>query len=95
MARQPRSLAGETAVISGGARGIGRCTAEALLRQGMRVALGDVDLATAQQTAAELGPSTVAARISSAATAALRNFAPPRKSTWPRARLRPVPRLPC
>ena len=60
MARQPRSLAGETAVISGGARGIGRCTAEALLRQGMRVALGDVDLATAQQTASELGPSTVA-----------------------------------
>ena len=60
MARQPRSLAGETAVISGGARGIGRRTAEALLRQGMRVALGDVDLATAQQTASELGPSTVA-----------------------------------
>jgi NADP-dependent 3-hydroxy acid dehydrogenase YdfG len=60
MARQPRSLAGETAVISGGARGIGRCTAEALLRQGMRVALGDVDLTTAQQTASELGPSTVA-----------------------------------
>jgi NADP-dependent 3-hydroxy acid dehydrogenase YdfG len=60
MAKQPRSLAGETAVISGGGRGIGRCTAEALLRQGMRVALGDVDLTTAQQTASELGPSTVA-----------------------------------
>jgi NADP-dependent 3-hydroxy acid dehydrogenase YdfG len=60
MAKQPRSLAGETAVISGGGRGIGRCTAEALLRQGMRVALGDVDLPTAQQTASELGPSTVA-----------------------------------
>jgi NADP-dependent 3-hydroxy acid dehydrogenase YdfG len=60
MAKQPRSLAGETAAISGGARGIGRCTAEALLRQGMRVALGDVDLTAAEQTARELGPSTVA-----------------------------------
>ena len=60
MAKHPRSLAGETALITGGARGIGRCTAESLLRQGMRVALGDVDLSAARQTAAELGPSTVA-----------------------------------
>ena len=60
MAKRARSLAGETAAISGGARGIGRCTAESLLRQGMRVALGDVDLTAARQTAAELGPSTVA-----------------------------------
>jgi NADP-dependent 3-hydroxy acid dehydrogenase YdfG len=60
MAKQPRSLAGQTAVISGGARGIGRSTAESLLRQGMRVALGDVDLDAARQTSAELGPSTVA-----------------------------------
>jgi NADP-dependent 3-hydroxy acid dehydrogenase YdfG len=60
MAKQPRSLAGESAVISGGARGIGRCTAETLLRQGMRVALGDVDLDAARRTASELGPSTVA-----------------------------------
>ena len=59
MAKQPRILAGETAAITGGARGIGRVTAQALLRQGMRVAIGDVDLAAAQQTAAELGPSAV------------------------------------
>ena len=44
MAKQPRILAGETAAITGGARGIGRATAEAFLRQGMRVAIGDVDL---------------------------------------------------
>ena len=43
MAKQPRILAGETAAITGAARGIGRATAEALLRQGMRVAIGDVD----------------------------------------------------
>jgi len=60
MAKQPRILAGETVAITGAARGIGRSTAEALLRQGMRVAIGDVDLETARVTASELGPSAVA-----------------------------------
>src|SRR3954451_1400799 len=60
MARQPRILAGQTAAITGAARGIGRATAEAFLRHGMRVAIGDVDLAAASQTASELGPRTVA-----------------------------------
>jgi NADP-dependent 3-hydroxy acid dehydrogenase YdfG len=60
MAKQTRILAGQTAAITGAARGIGKATAQALLRQGMKVAIGDVDLAAAQQTASELGPSTVA-----------------------------------
>jgi NADP-dependent 3-hydroxy acid dehydrogenase YdfG len=60
MAKEPRILAGETAAITGAARGIGRATAEALLAQGMKVAIGDVDLQAASATAAELGPSTVA-----------------------------------
>jgi NADP-dependent 3-hydroxy acid dehydrogenase YdfG len=60
MAKQPRILAGETAAITGAARGIGRATAEALLRQGMKVAIGDVDYDAARQTASELGASTVA-----------------------------------
>lgn len=60
MAKQPRILAGETAAITGGGRGIGRSTAEALLRQGMRVAIGDVDIDTASKAAEELGPSAVA-----------------------------------
>lgn len=60
MAKQPRILAGETAAITGAARGIGRVTAETLLCQGMRVAIGDVDFEAAQQTARELGASTVA-----------------------------------
>ena len=60
MAKQPRNLAGETAAITGAARGIGRVTAEAFLREGMRVAIGDVDIQAAQETARELGPSTVA-----------------------------------
>jgi 2-hydroxycyclohexanecarboxyl-CoA dehydrogenase len=60
MAKQPRILAGETAAITGAARGIGRATAEACLRQGMKVAIGDVDIEAARKTASELGPSTVA-----------------------------------
>jgi len=44
MAKQERILAGETAAITGGARGIGRATAAAFLRRGMKVAIGDVDL---------------------------------------------------
>lgn len=59
MAKQPRILAGQTVAITGGARGIGRVTSQALLRQGARVALGDVDLSAAQQTAAELSESAV------------------------------------
>src|ERR1700727_3098683 len=55
MAKQPRILAGQTVAITGGARGIGRATAQAFLRQGMRVAIGDVDLQAAQQTAKEIG----------------------------------------
>jgi NADP-dependent 3-hydroxy acid dehydrogenase YdfG len=60
MAKQPRILAGDTAAITGAARGIGRATAEAFLRQGMKVAIGDVDIEAARKTASELGPSAVA-----------------------------------
>ncbi len=60
MAKSPRLIAGQSAAITGAARGIGRATAQAFLAAGMRVAIGDVDLATAEQTAAELGPRTVA-----------------------------------
>ncbi|HEY7891643.1 MAG TPA: SDR family oxidoreductase [Solirubrobacteraceae bacterium] len=60
MAKQPRILAGQTAAITGGARGIGRATAEALLGVGMRVAIGDVDAALAEKTATELGQRAIA-----------------------------------
>jgi NAD(P)-dependent dehydrogenase (short-subunit alcohol dehydrogenase family) len=60
MAKQPRTLAGKTVAVTGGARGIGRATVEALLRHGMKVAIGDVDEEAARQTSAELGASTVA-----------------------------------
>jgi NADP-dependent 3-hydroxy acid dehydrogenase YdfG len=63
MAKQPRILAGQTAAITGAARGIGRASAEAFLRQGMRVAIGDVDLAAATKTADELGPAAIAIEL--------------------------------
>jgi NAD(P)-dependent dehydrogenase (short-subunit alcohol dehydrogenase family) len=59
MAKTPRSLAGEVVAITGGARGIGRATAEALVRQGARVAIGDIESALAEQTAREIGAGTI------------------------------------
>jgi NADP-dependent 3-hydroxy acid dehydrogenase YdfG len=60
MAKAPRSLVGKVVAITGGARGIGRATAAALISQGAHVAIGDVDLALAQRAATELGEGTVA-----------------------------------
>jgi short-subunit dehydrogenase len=60
MAKQPRVLTGQVATITGGARGIGRATAEALVRRGMKVAIGDLDVAEAQRTADALGGGTIA-----------------------------------
>jgi NADP-dependent 3-hydroxy acid dehydrogenase YdfG len=60
MARQPRSLAGKVVVITGGGRGIGAATASALARLGARVAIGDLDLDVAKQTAEQLGDDAVA-----------------------------------
>jgi len=60
MAKQAKILTGRVAAITGGGRGIGKATAQALLRQGMKVAIGDIDLAAAQQTATELGGGTEA-----------------------------------
>ena len=55
----PRILAGQNAAITGGARGIGRATAQALLRQGMKVAIGDIDEELARRTASELGDNAI------------------------------------
>jgi short-subunit dehydrogenase len=63
MAKQARILAGQTAAITGAARGIGRATAQALTRKGVRVAIGDLDHETARKTASELGPTAVALRL--------------------------------
>jgi NADP-dependent 3-hydroxy acid dehydrogenase YdfG len=59
MAKAPRSLAGNVVAITGGARGIGRATAAALIAQGARVAVGDIDAPLAQRTAEQLGAGTI------------------------------------
>jgi NADP-dependent 3-hydroxy acid dehydrogenase YdfG len=56
MAKKPRILVGEVAAITGAARGIGKATAQAFALEGMKVAIGDVDVALAEQAAAEIGP---------------------------------------
>jgi NAD(P)-dependent dehydrogenase (short-subunit alcohol dehydrogenase family) len=59
MAKAPRSLAGKIVAVTGGARGIGRATAAALIAQGARVAIGDIETEMAAQTAQELGSGTI------------------------------------
>jgi NAD(P)-dependent dehydrogenase (short-subunit alcohol dehydrogenase family) len=59
MAKQPRSLHGRVAVVTGGGRGIGKAIALALTSEGCRVAIGDVDVASAEAAAAELGGGAV------------------------------------
>jgi NAD(P)-dependent dehydrogenase (short-subunit alcohol dehydrogenase family) len=60
MAKQRRSLNGKVVAITGGARGIGKATATALVGKGCRVAIGDIDLSLAEETATRLGGGTIA-----------------------------------
>jgi NADP-dependent 3-hydroxy acid dehydrogenase YdfG len=60
MAKEQISVSGRVVAITGGARGIGRATAGALVSEGARVAIGDLDLPLAERTAAELGGDTAA-----------------------------------
>jgi NADP-dependent 3-hydroxy acid dehydrogenase YdfG len=53
--KEPRSLYGKVVAITGAARGIGKATAQALVRQGARVGIGDLDVELARKTAEELG----------------------------------------
>ena len=74
MAKHPKILTGQVAAITGAARGIGRATAEAFLAQGMKVAIGDLDVATAQRTASELGRGTIALPVNVTDRASVKAF---------------------
>ncbi|QKJ86044.1 meso-butanediol dehydrogenase [Paramixta manurensis] len=53
-------LKGKTAIVTGGATGIGLAISRALLAQGMQVALGDINLEAAQNAAQALGEACFA-----------------------------------
>ncbi len=58
-----KRLEGKSALITGSARGIGRAYAEAYIREGATVAIADINLERATQTASELGANAYAVRM--------------------------------
>ncbi|WP_068274104.1 3-oxoacyl-ACP reductase FabG [Aldersonia kunmingensis] len=54
------ALSGRTAVITGGAQGLGYAIAERFVAEGARVVLGDLDLAATEAAAKQLGGADVA-----------------------------------
>ncbi|MBR0830837.1 L-iditol 2-dehydrogenase [Bradyrhizobium manausense] len=50
-------LKDKVALITGGARGIGRAFAAAYVREGASVVIGDIDLSAAERAAADIGPA--------------------------------------
>ncbi|HET7177231.1 MAG TPA: SDR family oxidoreductase [Solirubrobacterales bacterium] len=74
MAKERRSLSGKVVAITGAARGIGKATAAALIRKGCRVAIGDLDLGVAEETAKELGGGTIALPLDVTDRASLQSF---------------------
>ena len=65
MARAPRRIDGLGVAITGGARGIGLATAQALAARGARVAIGDLDAAEAERAAGAFGGSAHPLDVSS------------------------------
>ena len=56
-------LEGKSPLITGAARGIARAFAEADVREGARVAIGDIDIARARASAAEIGEAAIAVEL--------------------------------
>lgn len=55
-----KRLDGKTAMITGAARGIGKAFAEAYVREGAKVAIADINIERARETADEIGDAAIA-----------------------------------
>ena len=58
-----KRLAGKTALITGAARGIGQAFAETYVREGARVAIADINIARARETASAIGDAAIAVEM--------------------------------
>ena len=58
-----RDFQGKVAVVTGAAGGIGAALAEGFAREGMKVAVADIDRAGAEKTAASIGPEALAVGV--------------------------------
>ncbi len=75
-------LSGKTALITGAARGIGQTFAQAFAKEGARVAIADIDMDRARQSASDIGHAAFAvemdvtsqASIDAAVTATVEKF---------------------
>lgn len=56
-------LEGKTALITGAARGIGKAFAEAYVREGARVAIADINITRARETAEAIGAAAIAVEM--------------------------------
>ena len=56
-------LSGKTALITGAARGIGRAFAERYVSEGARVAIADINLEKARETAQDIGEAAIAVEM--------------------------------
>lgn len=74
MAKQPRSLTGKTAIVTGATGGVGNALAKQLAREGVKVGLCDLDQAKVDAAVAEIGGDVVGRAVDVSDIEAYRAF---------------------